>query len=259
MTGLPTEQVTALVAGVSALVGGWQRPPGRRPAVGLYRAVVLTLFVPRRDSAQDVAGDLFGWSRSTVSRIVRQVRGLLTQVTAEHAATVLARAPRGAAAVDGFIAPTGDRADRDDLFSGKHQVCGMNVQVVADLAGRLLDTGSPIGGSRQDSVACAQSGIAGRWAAQLADGGPGMLADQGYRGCGAPTPYRQPPGRDLSEVRTAGTTALHSLRAAVERSISHLTHWKILDLGYRGRLTGFPDVLRTVTNLEIYRTWRQEF
>jgi len=86
-----------------------------------------------------------------------------------------------------------------------------------------------------------------------------MLADKGYRGCGAPTPYRKPPGRDLSEVRTAGTTALNSLRAAVERSISHLTNWKILDLGYRGRLTEFPDVLRTVTNLEIYRTWRQEF
>src|SRR4051812_14852128 len=143
MTGLPTEQVTALVAGVSALVGVWQRPRGRRRAVGLYRAVVLTLFLLRQDSAQDVAGELFGCSQSTVSRIFRQVRGLLTQVTAEHAATVLARAQRGAVAVDGFLAPTGDRADRDDLFSGKHHVCGMNVQVVADLDGRLLDTGSP--------------------------------------------------------------------------------------------------------------------
>ncbi|RSM38998.1 hypothetical protein DMB66_58555 [Actinoplanes sp. ATCC 53533] len=30
---------------------------------------------------------------------------------------------------------------------------------------------------------------------------------------------------------------MNSLRAAVERAISHLVNWKILDLGYRGRLT----------------------
>ncbi|MEV0901298.1 hypothetical protein [Actinoplanes sp. NPDC049802] len=40
----------------------------------------------------------------------------------------------------------------------------------------------------------------------------------------------------------------------MERAISHLVNWKILDLGYRGRISEFPDVLRTVTNLEIYRT-----
>jgi len=51
-------------------------------------------------------------------------------------------------------------------------------------------------------------------------------------------------------VRKACSTALNSIRAAVERAISHLTNWKILDLGYRGRLPEFPDVLRTVTDLE---------
>src|SRR3954471_23136424 len=165
MTRPPTEQGAALVAGVSALLGVWQRPPGRRPAVGLYRAVVLTVFLPRRDSAQDGAGDLFGRSQCTVSRIFRQVRGLLTQVTAEHAATVLARAQRGAVA--GFIAPTGDRADRDDLFPGKHQISGMTLQGGAILAGRLVDTGLPCPGGRHDSTALHESGIAGRWAGHL--------------------------------------------------------------------------------------------
>lgn len=56
-------------------------------------------------------------------------------------------------------------------------------------------------------------------------------------------------------MRKACNTALNSLRAAVERAISHLVSWKILDIGYRGRLSEFPDVLRTVTNLEIYRIW----
>ncbi len=80
-----------------------------------------------------------------------------------------------------------------------------------------------------------------------------MLADKGYQGCGPLTPYRKPPGRALTEVRKGCNKALNSLRAAVERAISHLVNWKILDLGYRGRLSEFPDVLRTVTNLEIYR------
>jgi hypothetical protein len=30
---------------------------------------------------------------------------------------------------------------------------------------------------------------------------------------------------------------------------------KVLDIGYCGHLTEFPDLLRIVTNLEIYRVW----
>jgi hypothetical protein len=56
-------------------------------------------------------------------------------------------------------------------------------------------------------------------------------------------------------IAKACNTGLSRLRAAVERAISHLVNWKILDMGYRGRLSEFPDLLRTVTNLEIYRVW----
>ena len=255
MTGLGAWQVTELAAGVFALIGVWQRAKGRRRVMGLYRAVVLTLFLLRHDNAQDVAGELFGCSQATVSRVFRRIRPLLEQVTADRAVEVATQARRSAVLVDGFIAPTGERAARADLFSGKHHICGMNVQVVADLAGRLVDTGIPIGGSRHDSVAFDASGIARRWADHLADDGPGMLADKGYQGCGPATPYRKPQGRDLSDVRKACNIALNSIRAAVERAVSHLANWKILDLGYRGRLSEFPDVLRTVTNLEIYRIW----
>jgi hypothetical protein len=30
---------------------------------------------------------------------------------------------------------------------------------------------------------------------------------------------------------------------------------RVLDTGWRGRLTDFPEILCTVTGLEIYRTW----
>lgn len=69
--------------------------------------------------------------------------------------------------LDGFVAPTGERADRTDLFSGKRRLSGMTVQVIADLDGRLIDTGTPIGGARHDSVAFAASGLPERWAAHL--------------------------------------------------------------------------------------------
>jgi hypothetical protein len=60
---------------------------------------------------------------------------------------------------------------------------------------------------------------------------------------------------ELGHVRRACNRAINSTRAAVERAIAHLVNWKLLDTGWRGRLTDFPEVLRTVTGLETYRTW----
>lgn len=82
-----------------------------------------------------------------------------------------------------------------------------------------------------------------------------MLADLGYLGTGVITGTRKPKGADLTDVQRACNTSIHRARAAVERCIAHLVNWKVLDTGWRGRLTDFPDVLRTVTGLEIYRTW----
>ena len=129
--------------------------------------------------------------------------------------------------VDGFLAPTGNRTGIPDLFSGK----------------------------RHDSKALAESGIADRWANHLKPCGPGMLADLGYLGTDAITGIRKPRAGELTDVQRACNKAINSTRAAVERAIAHLVNWKVLDTGWRGRLTDFPELLRTVTGLEIYRTW----
>ncbi|BCJ56349.1 hypothetical protein Asp14428_78240 [Actinoplanes sp. NBRC 14428] len=256
MTGLRGDQVAELVTVVFSLLGGiWQPVRGRRRVLGLYRAVVLTLFLMRRNESQAVAGELFGCSQATVSRIARRLRPLLGQATAELAGKVRAQAQRSAVLVDGFLAPTGERAAVTGMFSGKRHATGFNVQAVADLDGRLVDTGLPCPGARHDSKALADSGIAQRWAGHLRPGGPGMLADLGYLGTAAITGARKPRGRDLTEVQRACNSTLNRLRAAVERSIAHLVNWKILDTGWRGRLTDFPEVLHTVTGLEIYRIW----
>lgn len=255
MTGLRTDQVADLASTVFDLLGGvWQPARGRRRVLGLYRAVVLTLFVMRRNESQAVAGELFGCSQSTVSRVVRRLRPLLRQATCDLAGQIRQQAKRSAVLVDGFLAPTGNRAGVADLFSGKRHAAGCNVQAVADLAGRLVDTGLPVPGARHDSKALAESGIAERWASHLQPGGPGMLADLGYLGTGAITGVRKPPKAGLTDVQRACNRTINSARAAVERAIAHLVNWKVLDTGWRGRLTDFPEVLRTVTGLEIYRT-----
>ncbi|AND17790.1 transposase family protein [Rathayibacter tritici] len=46
---------------------------------------------------------------------------------------------------------------------------------------------------------------------------------------------------------------ISSIRSAVERCIAHWKNWKILKTGYRGRLTELPNLIRTVTRLELYR------
>jgi hypothetical protein len=81
-------------------------------------------------------------------------------------------------------------------------------------------------------------------------------------GPGQAASTRVVPGSGLDAVldapqRVAGpcNSSLNRLRAAVERSIAHPVNWKVLDTGWRGRLTDFPEALRTVTGLEIYRTW----
>lgn len=256
MTGLRGDQVAELVGDVFDVLGGvWQPVRGRRRVLGLYRAVVLTLFLLRRNESQAVASELFGCSQSTVSRIVARLRPLLRQVTAEFAGQIRRQAKRSAVLVDGFLAPTGNRAGVSDLYSGKRHLAGLNIQAVADLAGRLVDTGLPVPGARHDSKALAESGIADRWANHLKPSGPGMLADLGYLGTAAITGTRKPRGAELGDVRRACNRTINSTRAAVERAIAHLVNWKVLDTGWRGRLTDFPEVLRTVTGLEIYRTW----
>jgi DDE superfamily endonuclease len=118
-----------------------------------------------------------------------------------------------------------------------------------------VDTGLPVPGARHDSKALGESGIADRWAGHLRLEGPGMVADLGYLGTAAITGTRKPRGRQLTDVQRACNTSINRIRAAVERAIAHLVNWKVLDTGWRGRLTDFPEVLRAVTGLEIYRTW----
>lgn len=252
MTGLSAEQVDWLYRQIEAALV-WDPPLGRPRALPLYTALVMVLFQLRHNLPEDACGELFGCGTTTVWRYQEELEPLIDEMLALVAAQAAEGAHRDAVLVDGFIAGVGERDDVGNLFSGKKHLNGQNVQVVANLNGRVVDVGQPCPGSMNDARAFTESGIAARWASHYTPNGPGMIADKGYQGTGLSTPYKKPAGADLTAPRRACNTAINRVRAAVERAIAHLKNWKILKTGYRRSLHDFPRTLRTVTKLEIYR------
>jgi len=220
---------------------------------------VAVLFGLRHNIADDVVGEVFGCSQATITRYHQIFGPILRWVLRPETDARVAQARREGALVDGFIAPVGQRDGLADLYSGKKHVSGQNNQVVSDLDGQVADVGDPVPGARHDAAAFWCSGIATRWAGHYAPGGPGMTGDKGYIGCGIITPERKPPGGELADYRKAYNRSVNQIRAAVERAIAHIKNWKILKTGYRRIMRDFPDTLRTITMLEIYRAWTLSF
>lgn len=256
MTGLQTDRLVDLIGRVREIVGDeWEKPPVGRPHVlPLPTAVTAVLFGLRHNLPDEVLGEVFGCSQATITRYHQILQPILRWVTRPERDQRLEQTHRAGVLVDGFVAPVGEREHYDGLFSGKKHVSGQNVQVIADLDGRVADVGEPVNGARHDAAAFFISGIAERWADHLAAGGAGMIGDGGYQGTGPTTPHKKPPGGELTAKQKAYNYSVNRLRAAVERAISHLKNWKILKTGYHRIMTDFPDVLRTVTALEIFRT-----
>ncbi len=246
MTGLSQEQLDLLIDRVADQVGTWQPPRGRHRTLDLAAAVTMTLVWLRHNLSQALLGAFHGISQPTVSRIITRLRGLIAR-TANQGMPGMAETEAGERLLlDGTLLPTGNRAGQQGqgLYSGKRHKAGMNVQVIGDRWGRLLDVSDPTPGSMHDARSFATTGLA----ALLAD--RAVLADLGFLGCGVSTPVRKPPGGKLCELEKANNRAHASVRAAVERTIALLKQWKVLGTGYRGPLARFPRVIQTVVALE---------
>ena len=124
--------------------------------------------------------------------------------------------------VDGTLSPCWDWNEQSGLFSGKHRRTGVNLQVIADLTGRLLQVPRPAPGSTHDAKAIKATGLLEHFK------NTPPLADKGYVGLGLLTPDRKPAGAELTETQKKGSRVINSLRAAVERAIAHLKTWRIL-------------------------------
>ena len=190
------------------------------------------------ETYRDLAGG-FGVGITTAYRYLREALQVLAELapTLEQAMQVAAR--KAYLVLNGTLLRI-DRvamaAGHDRAYSsGKHKAHGVNVQVLADPAGRLVWASPALPGARHDAGAAAEHGIP----QALAAAGVTAYADTAYHGAG-PTiraPFRRArhdraSHRFVSRPLSAGMKAVNrahsALRAPGERANADLKNWRIL-------------------------------
>ena len=247
LTGLSARQRAELHRRVAEHLGAnvIGRRSGRPHALGLAGSIDLVCVLLRTNLAQDQAACIFGVSQATASRrwdLLRDVLATALAALVPAVRHVVGR--RGSLLVDGFLAPTWDWEYVDGLYSEKHGETGFNIQVAASIAGHLAAVGVPVPGARHDAHAVEASSLAETIA------GHDWVGDRGYQGHATIHPIRKPPGAELTEHDRDFNASVSSIRAAVERAISHLQNWKILATPFRPPLEKFPATLRAIIGLD---------
>jgi DDE superfamily endonuclease/Helix-turn-helix of DDE superfamily endonuclease len=246
-TGLDSEQLTELVVGVRARLGGEYVSRGRPFALGLFRSVAMVLL--RQNIVQQLAAEMFGVSQSTVSRRWDALREVIEAVLTEFVPTPAQVAGTSTVLVDGTLIPTWDWRHRSDLFSGKHHDTGFNLQIGATLSGNLVAVGAPVPGARHDAHAWQASGLADLLA------NLDHLADLGYVGVGQIlTGHKKTTRRRADRQPKQVNTDLGHPRRRRTRHRT-LKNWKVLSGRYRGPLDKLPSVIRTVVTLAFFKAY----
>src|SRR4051812_15395925 len=126
---------------------------------------------------------------ATAWRYVQEAIALLT-AAADDLDTAMARIRLLAYAIlDGTLIPIDRVADQKPYYSGKHKRHGVNVQVIADAAGRLVWASAALPGSTHDLTAARVHGIIDA----LSNAEVMTFADKGYQGAGGSvrTPFKR--------------------------------------------------------------------
>ncbi|WP_435123349.1 transposase family protein [Micromonospora tulbaghiae] len=164
---------------------------------------------------------------TTAWRYVREAIDLLA-ATAGDLATAMTRIRLLAYAIlDGTLIPIDRVANQKPYYSGKHKRHGVNVQVIADAAGRLVWVSAALPGSTHDLTAARTHGIIDA----LTSADVMTFADKGYQGAhgSVRTPFKRHRFRPkLSRRQKAVNRAHAKIRARGERAIATLKTWKIL-------------------------------
>ncbi|MGW0503428.1 transposase family protein [Micromonospora sp. NPDC003241] len=164
---------------------------------------------------------------STAWRYVQEAIALLA-ATADDLTTAMDRIRRLAYAIlDGTLIPIDRVADQKPYYSGKHKHHGMNVQVIADPAGRLIWASPALPGSVHDLTAARTHGIIDA----LTNANAMTFADKGYQGARGSirTPFKRHRFRPKLSRRQKTVNRAHTtIRARGERAIATLKTWKIL-------------------------------
>jgi DDE superfamily endonuclease/Helix-turn-helix of DDE superfamily endonuclease len=169
----------------------------------------------------------FAIGTTTAWRYVREAVTLLA-AHADDLETATACAARLAYAIlDGTLIPIDRVANQKPYYSGKHRRHGVNVQVIADPAGRLVWASPALPGSTRDVTAARTLGLIEALAAEDVM----TFADKGYQGAGGTirTPFkRHRHRRRLSHNQKAVNRSHARIRARGERANATLKTWKLL-------------------------------
>ncbi len=207
----------------------------RRLAPG-QQALLVVAHLRKGETYRDLA-EGFGIGTSTVYRYLREGLELLAAMapTLDEAVAVAQR--KAFVILDGTllrIDRVGMAGGRDrPYYSGKHKCHGLNVQVIADPAGRLVWVSPALPGSGHDIAAAREHGILHA----IDNAGIRAVADTGYQGAGpnVAVPQRRrrlDPDtghyRRLSTAQKQVNTAHARQRGPGERANAQLKSWKIL-------------------------------
>ncbi|WP_435126652.1 transposase family protein [Micromonospora tulbaghiae] len=164
---------------------------------------------------------------STAWRYVREAVDLLASA-ADDLNTAMDRIGRLAYAIlDGTLIPIDRVADQRPYYSGKHRRHGVNVQVIADAAGRLIWASAALPGSLHDLTAARAHGIIDA----LSSANVMTFADKAYQGARGTvrTPFKRHRYRPkLSRGQKTVNLAHARTRARGERANASLKTWKVL-------------------------------
>ncbi|WP_317496454.1 transposase family protein [Haloechinothrix sp. LS1_15] len=182
-TGLAREDIMDLCAMIHREIDD-----GRKmwpPVLGLFRSVVVALTYLRRNRIQAELAEAYEVSQPTISRAVAAITPLLGEALEVYVPTADDLDDQTQYIVDGTLLPCWSWADHPELYSGKHETTGMNVQVACTLSGALAWISDPIDGSRHDRHCLAES-------AALREVEPRTwIGDKGYVGADMITPIKK--------------------------------------------------------------------
>jgi hypothetical protein len=208
----------------------WRRlDPGRQ-------ALLVVAYLRKGETYADLACG-FAVGVTTVYRYIREGLTLLAALAPTLGQAIDVARGKAYVTLDGSLlridrVAMASRGDRPYYF-GKHKTHGVNVQVIADPAGRLIWVSPALPGARHDMGAAREHGLIDA----LTTAQVHVLADRGYQGAGPAItvpqrPRRKDPDtgtyRPLSQAQKDVNTAHARLRGPGERANAQLKSWKIL-------------------------------
>ena len=146
----------------------------------------------------------FAIGTATAWRYVREVVDLLAALADDLKAAITRAAQLAYVILDGTLIPIDRVADQKPYYSGKHKRHGVNVQVLADAAGRLVWASAALPGASHDLTAARAHGLIDA----LGAANVMTFADKGYQGAEGTiwTPFKRHPQRPRLSNRQRRST-----------------------------------------------------